>query len=277
VDDPRLLCGINEYCTDQGTCQQVKLSPLYKAPCPYEGGGMCGAGLFCIEHVCLACEEGAYDSTDGKKCYNGEWTYSRWTTLPNDPSAVFLLVIMIIFFLSLIRPLIFRKGSWRKGYILKWLRKRWVARQVWTFCIGQLRRILRRKFKTPTETELELQTSFTRAQGSTSSDPDYGESDDNEGDDDVVEEDDDSPLSGPGPDEDAEPLSTKGHNQLYRTGSLPDIAQRPQVARPRQYTLPPALQTNTNQGPTTFYTSKKVWEEREKQSLPLPGCFHPLS
>lgn len=34
---------------------------------------MCGPGLYCLQHVCNICEEGVYDPSDGKMCFNGHW------------------------------------------------------------------------------------------------------------------------------------------------------------------------------------------------------------
>lgn len=38
IEDPERLCGINEFCNDNATCQLSKTSPLYLEPCPYEQG-----------------------------------------------------------------------------------------------------------------------------------------------------------------------------------------------------------------------------------------------
>jgi predicted small lipoprotein YifL len=38
VEDPELLCELNEYCNDDAICVSTKSSPLYNEPCPYEQG-----------------------------------------------------------------------------------------------------------------------------------------------------------------------------------------------------------------------------------------------
>ena len=78
VDDPELLCGINQFCNDNATCQDTLTSPLYNEPCPFEQGGpsstgWCGPGLRCIQHICLPCENGVTDPRDGKYCYDNQW------------------------------------------------------------------------------------------------------------------------------------------------------------------------------------------------------------
>ena len=78
VDDPELICNINQFCNDTAYCQDTKTSPLYNEPCPYEQGGTsslgwCGPGLRCIHHVCLPCENGVEDPRDGKYCVNNQW------------------------------------------------------------------------------------------------------------------------------------------------------------------------------------------------------------
>lgn len=38
AEDSELLCGINQFCNDNATCQDTKTSPMYNEPCPYELG-----------------------------------------------------------------------------------------------------------------------------------------------------------------------------------------------------------------------------------------------
>lgn len=94
-------CGINEYCDDDGYCQEIKGSPFFEQPCPYETGSFqdfdatmieklteqrlvvggdlsiwCGPGLRCYDHVCLICIPGMTD-TDGAQTKNREYV-SCW-------------------------------------------------------------------------------------------------------------------------------------------------------------------------------------------------------
>ncbi|KAL6046266.1 putative myb transcription factor [Balamuthia mandrillaris] len=133
-NEVRYLCGMNEFCSDHGRCQRSTSSPLYNQPCPFDGGvDMCGPGLSCIQHRCLVCEDGVVDPRDGKVCYKGEWTYSKWDTMWEDPEAVFLFVIMLLLIFHLFAPLFVRRGTWKKGYLFKLLkRNRWLRqRSIW--------------------------------------------------------------------------------------------------------------------------------------------------
>lgn len=72
------LCGINQFCDDSGQCQDTKTSPLFHSDCPYEMGGLtmlgwCGPGLRCIRHLCIPCDNGVVDPSDGKRCVNNQW------------------------------------------------------------------------------------------------------------------------------------------------------------------------------------------------------------
>lgn len=110
LEDAQLACGINDFCDDNGRCRSAKSSPLYDQPCPYEQGGLtrygwCGPGLRCIGHRCAVCTEGVLDPSDGKRCVNGEWTYSPWVALVYNPSAVFqlcTLLVLVIYLLFLV-------------------------------------------------------------------------------------------------------------------------------------------------------------------------------
>ena len=147
---------------------------------------MCGAGLSCIQHVCIICEEGVYDPSDGKMCYDGQWcafsiegtvaklltatprTYSEWDTMSSDPQAVFLLVIVILFFVSITRPLFgttanlfgharqvaaltllcaVRKGAWKKGYLFKLLRKNKKTKKLGKWLDNQTEMALNKLFR----------------------------------------------------------------------------------------------------------------------------------
>ena len=73
------MCRINEYCTDNATCAQIKTHPLFLAPCPYEPSSedpnsisFCGP-LHCYQHICLPCLNGMKDIKDSKICYQNEW------------------------------------------------------------------------------------------------------------------------------------------------------------------------------------------------------------
>jgi hypothetical protein len=112
VNDPLRLCGINEYCTENGTCLAVKSNPFYGSPCPYDtttsnsvsiqtcGGS--GSGLTCFQHECLPCLDGMKDYSDGKICLENQWIYpysspfSPAVMLYLQPSATVLLFLVII-------------------------------------------------------------------------------------------------------------------------------------------------------------------------------------
>lgn len=49
---------------------KIKLSTKKGGPTAI---GWCGPGLRCIRHVCLPCDNGVYDPTDGKYCIDNEW------------------------------------------------------------------------------------------------------------------------------------------------------------------------------------------------------------
>merc|ERR1712137_110197 len=125
VEDPEWFCGINQFCNDNATCQATKTSPLYNEPCPYEQGGAsylgwCGPGLRCIHHVCLPCENGVYDPTDGKYCIDNEWTYSKWSRATDDPEVVLLSIIIALMIIWMTVPNLIRKDEDGHHYILGW-------------------------------------------------------------------------------------------------------------------------------------------------------------
>ena len=91
-------CALNEYCTDAAVCQNLIKSPLYGQPCPEElpTNGWCGAGLHCISHVCLICEEGTMNSARTRVCLNGQWMNDAWTLALKDPVIIIGLTIVAI-------------------------------------------------------------------------------------------------------------------------------------------------------------------------------------
>jgi len=100
ADDPKQLCALNEYCSDNGECIQIKSHPLWAAQCPYEpsttdpNDGFCGPGLRCYNHQCLPCVDGMIDYADGKVCVMNQWTYNKWQAIIFEPTPT-LLVIML--------------------------------------------------------------------------------------------------------------------------------------------------------------------------------------
>ncbi|KAL6059876.1 Protein CHROMATIN REMODELING 5 [Balamuthia mandrillaris] len=135
-EDVRYLCGMNEFCSDNGRCLRSTSSPLYGQPCPFGGGTYSLSSFIWSGYVwarCLVCEDGVVDPRDGKVCYKGEWTYSKWDTMWEDPEAVFLFVVMLLLIFHLFAPLFVRRGTWKKGYIFKLLkRNRWLRqRSIW--------------------------------------------------------------------------------------------------------------------------------------------------
>ncbi|KYQ91918.1 putative myb transcription factor [Tieghemostelium lacteum] len=107
-------CKLNEYCSDSGTCTDLKNHPLYNVHCPDEkstlGLNWCGSGLTCIAHLCSICQEGVIDyKTDGKMCVNGEWTRNRMDTKFTTPVSVFTFVIMLLLIFILLCQIKFQK------------------------------------------------------------------------------------------------------------------------------------------------------------------------
>jgi hypothetical protein len=79
VEDPTKSCGINEYCSDESTCIPLINHVLYNQSCNFDIGLMyttvsssCGP-LKCIQHVCLICDDGEVDYSDGKVCIFNQW------------------------------------------------------------------------------------------------------------------------------------------------------------------------------------------------------------
>eukprot|EP01132_Coremiostelium_polycephalum_P001936 gene1936-2371_t len=91
----RSTCGLNQYCTDEGTCDNLVNHPMYQVSCPKEVKGnntkskWCGDGLRCINHRCKICVSGEYNRNDddGSMCIDGVWSYSNWDKLANDPTS----------------------------------------------------------------------------------------------------------------------------------------------------------------------------------------------
>ena len=84
-----LTCAINEYCTDNGTCANVLLHPLYKADCPYDTGttdvilpklNTCQVHMACQTGAALVC--GATNT-----CARCAWTV-RASSSVNDLSSM---------------------------------------------------------------------------------------------------------------------------------------------------------------------------------------------
>lgn len=101
VDDELRLCEVNEFCNDDAVCDSVRNHPNYGKECPYENGfdssvGWCGAGLRCINHVCLPCEDGTFDYSDGKMCVFNEWTYSPWNRIFYEPTPALIAICLVL-------------------------------------------------------------------------------------------------------------------------------------------------------------------------------------
>eukprot|EP01080_Neovahlkampfia_damariscottae_P002233 gene2233-2407_t len=109
--DLNLTCKINEYCTDNATCSEIKNHPLFFSACPYEPSSedsnpisFCGP-LHCYQHRCLPCLNGMKDIKDSKICYQNEWIYlspdeNPFIMIIHDPSACLLLILFFILLLQ---------------------------------------------------------------------------------------------------------------------------------------------------------------------------------
>lgn len=101
--DINRLCAIDQYCTDNATCADIRTHPFFNAPCPYDLrddiGGFCGAGLTCYNHRCLPCLDGMVDYSDGKTCVLNIWTYNKWIMMINDPQSSILGVLLALLLL----------------------------------------------------------------------------------------------------------------------------------------------------------------------------------
>lgn len=101
ADDEYHLCALDEYCTDDATCEHIRTHPLFNADCPYEpatsaGSSFCGTGLRCYHHKCLPCLDGMVDYADGKVCVMNVWTYDRWVNVINEPTPTILSVMLVL-------------------------------------------------------------------------------------------------------------------------------------------------------------------------------------
>jgi|SaaInlStandDraft_6_1057023.scaffolds.fasta_scaffold14222_2 hypothetical protein len=105
ASDDLQMCPLNEYCNDQAKCVATTASPTFKGPCPYETGistsGWCGAGLRCIQHVCLPCEDGVYDAVHHRLCINNQWEPNYWAIQFYRDAVTWLLLLLLLVFLLL--------------------------------------------------------------------------------------------------------------------------------------------------------------------------------
>ncbi|EGG20842.1 hypothetical protein DFA_00707 [Cavenderia fasciculata] len=128
------MCGMNEYCNDNGVCTSLQSHPLLDSMCPQETDnnnptlGWCGPGLHCYSHRCQVCLEGSVDNTDGKMCIKGEWTYSSWDQFKYaiDPTTLFIFIIFLLVALyivySLSRSLLPNAKEWKS--LGRWVTKK---------------------------------------------------------------------------------------------------------------------------------------------------------
>jgi len=81
-------CGLNNYCTDKGLCEDIENHPNWLASCPTDSSGVCGTGLTCLLHKCSICVEGEYriDSENGERmCIGSRWENDHYKLLNQDP------------------------------------------------------------------------------------------------------------------------------------------------------------------------------------------------
>ncbi|KAL6046056.1 hypothetical protein QOT17_022410 [Balamuthia mandrillaris] len=117
------LCRLNQYCTEEGVCKNLKDSPSHSKPC--HTGQDCPFGLRCIRHQCKICPEdgeprGHFTSSAQRtkgatlhsfKCVEGEYVelgaaeqvrggipnahhHHTWSDPFADPSTLFIFLIM---------------------------------------------------------------------------------------------------------------------------------------------------------------------------------------
>lgn len=106
--DTREFCNVDEYCTDEGTCQSISNHPLFYASCPRELGsvlskdGFCGPGLRCLQHQCRQCITGMQDYADGKVCIGDVWTYNTLNIGVYNPTVIFLTSFVVLVLINML-------------------------------------------------------------------------------------------------------------------------------------------------------------------------------